>query len=77
MGNASNKEPAFPRSHHHDGHNGMSLRDYFAAHLMTAVMARYPDGHEYGWQGLAEIAYAAADAMMTARDPSKQSQQVS
>ena len=24
--------PAFPRDHAQDGHNGMSLRDYFAAH---------------------------------------------
>jgi len=23
--------PAFPRDHAHDGHNGMTLRDYFAA----------------------------------------------
>lgn len=25
-------QPAFPRDHRHDGHNGMLLRDYFAAH---------------------------------------------
>lgn len=24
--------PAFPRDHAHDGHNGMTLRDYFIAH---------------------------------------------
>jgi hypothetical protein len=26
------EQPAFPRDHRYDGHNGMTLRDYFAAH---------------------------------------------
>lgn len=29
--------PAFPRDHAHDGHNGMSLLDYFAAHAPIQI----------------------------------------
>lgn len=28
-------EPAFPRDHAHDGHNGMSLRDCYAAAALS------------------------------------------
>lgn len=33
-------EPAFPRDHVHNGHNGMSLRDYFAAKAMEAQIMK-------------------------------------
>ena len=33
----NDQEPAFPRDHAADGHNGMSLRDYFAAKAMQAA----------------------------------------
>lgn len=65
--------PAFPRDHAHDGHNGMTLRDYFAARAMAALLTRVdvvagdyvtnatPD------QG-AKDAYRFADAMLRARE---------
>jgi hypothetical protein len=32
----SANEPAFPRDHRHDGHNGMTLRQYYKAAAPTA-----------------------------------------
>jgi len=58
--------PAFPRDHAHDGHNGMTLRDYFAAKAMQGLMS----GGTGGWalELLAETAYEMADEMMKARE---------
>ena len=63
--------PAFPRDHRHNGHNGMTLRDYFAAKALAAV---YPDCVAAGacshpdWRvGVAIDCYAMADAMIAAR----------
>jgi len=47
---------------------GMSLRDYFAAKAMQAEMSKWKDGHEDGYEGIAELCYCMADAMMKARD---------
>jgi hypothetical protein len=57
-----NNEPAFPRDHRHDGHNGMALRDYFAAKAMQEFCTEMDDDDH-----MAEIAYKIADAMMKAR----------
>jgi hypothetical protein len=68
-----NGGPAFPRDHAHDGHNGMTLRDYFAAMALTAI-----SGPAWGTVGsrlsepaladeTAQEAYAIADAMLRAR----------
>lgn len=43
---------------------GMSLRDYFAAKAMAALIGRYNDEP---YEDLAAGAYAAADAMLEAR----------
>lgn len=65
--------PAFPRDHRFDGHNGMTLRDYFAAKAMQAVIATAPDGTTFGRGGIdtnlkyANASYAIADAMLEAR----------
>lgn len=72
----SNQEPAFPRDHAADGHNGMSLRDYFAAKAMAAMIAQYPCqaiGNEDGGRlidndALTGDAYDIADAMLAARE---------
>ena len=60
--------PAFPRDHAHDGHNGLSLRDYFAAKAMQSLLTticEFPDEH---WRsGVAMDAYMMADAMLAAR----------
>ena len=47
---------------------GMSLRDYFAAKAMQAEMSKWKDGHEEGYEGIAELCYCMADAMIRARD---------
>lgn len=75
----ANKEPAFPRDHAHDGHNGMTLRDYFAAKAMPLAYEAWMhdyyvenpdevrDGFDDNMKLIAEDAYAMADAMLKAR----------
>lgn len=70
--------PAFPRDERHIGHNGMTLRDYFAAKAMQGMLAN-PGGpiqanDRCGWglvnctyAQVADEAYAMADAMLAAR----------
>lgn len=54
--------------------NGISIRDYFAAKAMAAIVRRW-DGHSFGggpdspqYKELAEDAYFIADAMLRARE---------
>ena len=62
-------EPAFPRDHRYQGHNGMSLRDYFAGQALTGMF------RHIGWINtidddqveVARRAYAISDAMLAAR----------
>lgn len=65
-----NHEPAFPRSYVADGHNGMTLRDYFAAENAPALLRLcQQDAHE-GQDYLsycAGLSYKMADAMLKAR----------
>ncbi len=64
-------QPAFPRDHAADGHNGMDLRDYYAAKAMQGMLAGHfaHYGHDNYWRrdGIAEEAYEMAEAMMTER----------
>lgn len=67
-----NQEPAFPTGIITDGKgkiiggsNGMTLRDYFAAKAMYALLTD-PEIAMGAFQ-IAELAYRYADAMMTAR----------
>jgi hypothetical protein len=70
-------EPAFPRNYSSEGHNGMTLRDYFAAKAMQMEMmsarARYDSGDIEAdeWpivqKWVAEYAYYMADRMLEAR----------
>ena len=64
--------PAFPTDAlhelRHDHYEGMSLRDYFAAKAMAALL-RSEIGKE-GWattHGVAKDAYKVADAMLAVR----------
>ena len=64
--------PAFPRDHAQDGHNGMDLRDYFAAKALQGCLAN--PGCDYTpmtataqAQAVAD-AYGLADAMLKERD---------
>lgn len=68
-------ESAFPvpATEYHGMDSGMTLRDYFAAKAMQAVVRRY-DGHSFGggpdspqYKELADDAYFIADAMLKAR----------
>jgi len=63
---------AFPRTYNGDGHNGMTLRDYFAAKAMQTFMsgAVLPPGYD-AHEELALVAfraYEAADAMLADRE---------
>ena len=63
-------EPAFPRDHRHDGHNGMTIRDYFAAKALQGMLTAYPCaalGVDMDFDALAGDSYTAADAMLKAR----------
>ena len=64
--------PAFPRDHAHEGHNGMDLRDYFAAkNIVQCLYVRSihtrPGEEAYAIARAAEDAYEVADAMLKAR----------
>jgi hypothetical protein len=68
--------PAFPSSNEvkvgnciSSGHMGMTLRDYFAAKAMQALLRQYPD-HLMNSPAneVACDAYTLADAMMKARE---------
>ncbi len=52
---------------------GMSLRDYFAAHALTGIIAAElwdeVKAKADDWKLCAEHAYNAADAMLEAREP--------
>ena len=55
---------------------GMTLRDYFAAKAMAAIVRRW-DGHSFGggpespqYKELSEDAYYIADAMLRSREAS-------
>jgi hypothetical protein len=70
--------PAFPRDHMYEGHNGMTLRDYFAAKALMGLLSCNVD-QDYDEETLkrenyaaycdnwAESAYDMADAMLRAR----------
>lgn len=58
--------PAFPRNYERDGHNGMTLRDYFAALSMAGFLANTDLDNSFAQN--AEIAYKMADAMLKERE---------
>jgi hypothetical protein len=60
---------AFPASGNYtEEHNGMDLRDFFAAHAMQAIITRFPlDRGGWNEELVASSAYFTADAMMKAR----------
>lgn len=60
--------PAFPRDHRHNGHNGMTLRDWFAGQAVEQCMRNALNADD-GWDAdnVAYHAYLLADAMLAAR----------
>lgn len=71
-GHIDNSGPAFPyEERNREGapykdYFGMTLRDYFAAKAMLAVMSR-PEFNRHSMKDLACGAYKTADAMLEAR----------
>ena len=70
-----NDEPAFPRNYDADGHNGMSLRDWFAGKAIAIAWDAYDKGYcgtedasERSVDLIAEFAYQISDAMLAARE---------
>lgn len=64
--------PAFPiplddRPGAYEAHPGMTLRDYFAAKAMQALIAEHDFGAEPRDLLVARLAYLMADAMLAAR----------
>ncbi len=47
---------------------GMTLRDYFAAKAMQAVITDPHHDVQCGYDGIAQYAYSIADAMLKARE---------
>ncbi len=79
MNNKNTGGPAFPRDHAHEGHNGMDLRDYFAAKAMQGELATLCDPQnqicglalDTSDEQLARLTkhyYRIADSMLEARD---------
>jgi hypothetical protein len=70
---AIDNPPAFPRDHRYFGHNGMTLRDWFAGQALAGIMARMEQsGFELGiengdWTCPAGDAYDVAEAMLAER----------
>ena len=61
--------PAFPRDHRFDGHNGMTLRDYFAAAALQGLLAgAYRNGSQQSGNQLVIDAGKIADAMIAERE---------
>ena len=70
MSNTNAGGPAFP-SHGSMGevaHEGMALRDYFAAKAMQGFMANKSNPMHYQPETDAQWAYMIADAMLKARE---------
>ena len=65
--------PAFPRNHEYFGHDGMTLRDYFAGKALQGLLSNpklekqilAQGGCVSGW--IETSAYGFADEMMKAR----------
>ena len=64
-----NNEPAFPCDRF--GDRGMSLRDYFAAKAMAAILLIKEIYEDCNEEQVAKGAYAQADAMLEARKEKK------
>lgn len=62
--------PAFPTQHVSQGNTvpGMTLRDYFAAQALPALVTSAFECNHDKWDATAQHAYLIADAMLKARE---------
>lgn len=71
MSEIKSDEPAFPRDHRYEGHNGLTMRDYFAAKAMQGMLANpqqdYAPLTQSSQDAVVSSAYGIADAMIAAR----------
>lgn len=73
MDTISKEFPAFPRNYEADGHNGMTLRDYFVAQALPSIITAYIEGNgrcigsDHFISNVPVIAYRLADALIAAR----------
>jgi hypothetical protein len=74
MSNKQTGGPAFPGTQYANGiqpsgfSQGMTLRDYFAAKAMQAMLAHPNSSDTAGPESYAAAAYKMADAMLKARE---------
>jgi hypothetical protein len=61
-------DPSTPDDAVQSLHNGMTLRDYFAAKAMQGFMANKSNPLHFNPDDDAQYAYAIADAMLKARE---------
>jgi hypothetical protein len=61
---------AFPTFADNFAHQGMDLRDYFAAKAMLGFITSSSQPRNYDGHEMAKISYQMADAMMEARNES-------
>lgn len=67
--------PAFPRNYDADGHNGLSLRDWFASGIASALCTATDNtgmwtgliDDDSGYAMVAQRAYRMADALLAER----------
>lgn len=69
MSKENNGGPAYPTQ----GHEGLTVRDYFAAKAMQGWLASYPESNQHPVAThhenmVAELSYLMADAMLKARE---------
>lgn len=82
---APENPPAFPRDERYLGHNGMTLRDYFAGKAVVGILSNSENVHvgaeptnsilssspESFSSWVARVSYLVADAMLAHRSPSQ------
>ena len=66
--NKPNNPPAFPSGYDVPENPGMSLRDYFAAKAMQALLSDSDWRQDMDFKDTAFAAYRQADAMLKARE---------
>ncbi len=52
-------------------HEGMTIRDYFAAKAMQALISSPNTDHSVEFSAVADVAYRVADAMLAEREKGK------